>query len=641
MLRRRSTPDGWRAPLVTMSGVFVFWVTGCSTAEYREDADSEVYRIIEEKQSEYFGTSQDFTINRPSETARDRIQALLERHQVETLGQKLNREIEEASPEPEPEDTGPYEGRRGNAGEGAGESGAAGIDPGQEIDRNPIQDPDAVLPEDVVPDDPSELEGEPAIDPAEITLTLRDCLEVAAENSRPFQDQRESVYRTVLSLTLQRWNFSIQNFGFLSSRWNYQGKDSAGNDVQTVSVNPNYTVSRRFEQGASVVFNIGASLLRTITGGGNDSDVSLLGLSMTQPLLRGAGVVASESLTQAERSALYAIRSFERFKKILAVQVTSEYYRVLQARTQVDNEQRNLAQLEISLGRSDALAAAGRLPEFQVDQTRQQVLSARSRLISARVSYLNALDRFKVTLGLPPEAPVDLDRSDLEVLPDPGEEELEIAVPVAVRYALRTRLDLQNTIDQVVDAERKVNVAANDLETELNLVGNMDVTSRSNRLGELRFDEARYSAGLDLDLPFSRLPERNNYRTSLINLQAAQRDEILSRDQISLDIRVLIRSLELARETITIQKNAVDLAERRVQSTKLLLEAGRVTSRDLLESQQALVDSQNSLVRSRVDYLVNQLELLRDLEMLSIEPGGLNILNDLEELESLRDDNDE
>ncbi len=633
--RRRRPLGGPEWVLIGLAGITTFSVMGCSTSSYRADADSEVYRIIEEKQEEGLGQAHIFSIDRPEETARDRIRALLERNRFETLGQKLIREIDEDASPSERAEASDSESVGGEAEQDRlDEKGPwSGRTASQQAETSNREDSDSANP----PQDSEETAEEAAL----LTLSLRDCLEIAAENSRPFQDQRERVYLTVLNLTQQRWNFGIQHLGFLSSRWIYSGKDAKGNDIQQVSVDPNYTLSKRFEQGASIALNLGASLVRTITGGGSDTDVSLLGLSMTQPLMRGSGAVASEPLTQAERDAIYAVRTFERFKKTLAVQISSDFYRVLQSLDQVDNERRNLEQLNLSLARSEALARAGRLPEFEVDQTRQQVLSARDRLIQARVTFQSSLDQFKVTLGLSPDAPVDLDRGELAGLPDPTDEALAVTKESAVRIALRTRLDLQNTRDFVVDAERKVDVAADGLRTELNLVASADVSSRRSKLGELRFDEASYRAGFDLDLPLNRLPERNSYRSALISLRAAARDATLQEDQISLDIRDSIRTLERSRESITIRKNAVDLASRRVESTKLLLEAGRVTSRDLLESQQALVDSENSLIRARVDYYVNQISLLRDLEILSIEPGGLNIQNDLDELESLTDVNPE
>src|SRR5262249_42974127 len=46
--------------------------------------------------------------------------------------------------------------------------------------------------------------------PQELDLDLVGCLRVAAENSRDWQDQRETLFFSALSLTLARWNYSLQ-----------------------------------------------------------------------------------------------------------------------------------------------------------------------------------------------------------------------------------------------------------------------------------------------------------------------------------------------------------------------------------------------------------------------------------------------
>jgi outer membrane protein TolC len=67
----------------------------------------------------------------------------------------------------------------------------------------------------------------------------------------------------------------------------------------------------------------------------------------------------------------------------------------------------------------------------------------------------------------------------------------------------------------------------------------------------------------------------------------------------------------------------VELARRRVRSTNLYLQAGRVEIRDALEAQEALLSAQNALTTALVNYRVAELELQRDLDLLQITPEGL------------------
>jgi outer membrane protein TolC len=116
-----------------------------------------------------------------------------------------------------------------------------------------------------------------------------------------------------------------------------------------------------------------------------------------------------------------------------------------------------------------------------------------------------------------------------------------------------------------------------------------------------------------LKLPLDRLKERNEYRTTLVKFEQQLRALALALDNVRDEIRQDLRTLELTRKEYDIQKNAVDLANSRVEGTTLLLQAGRVQMRDLLEAQSALVTAKNALTAAMVEYHAARWGLLRDL----------------------------
>jgi outer membrane protein TolC len=126
-----------------------------------------------------------------------------------------------------------------------------------------------------------------------------------------------------------------------------------------------------------------------------------------------------------------------------------------------------------------------------------------------------------------------------------------------------------------------------------------------------------------LDLPIERTRERNDYRNSLINMEKATRTVQDIEDQIKLSIRNSLRSLLESRESLKIQAQSVVVAEKRVRSSTLFLEAGRTQIRDLLEAQDALLLAQNSLTAAVVNYRMAELELQRDLDVLKVNEQGL------------------
>src|ERR1019366_3385349 len=73
------------------------------------------------------------------------------------------------------------------------------------------------------------------------------------------------------------------------------------------------------------------------------------------------------------------------------------------------------------------------------------------------------------------------------------------------------------------------------------------------------------------------------------------------------------RTLEQRRQNYDIQKNALELANRRVDSTTLLLEAGRAEVRDLVDAQDAQISAQNAVTAALVDYQLTRLQLMLDI----------------------------
>jgi len=462
--------------------------------------------------------------------------------------------------------------------------------------------------------------------PAIISLTQ--AMAIAVANSRDYQRRKEDVYLAALDLSLARHRWSPRFSALLSGKWKRADKD------ESWAGDADFGVTQLLASGATFTLGLSTEFLHYMTGSPRAKSASALTASLVQPLWRGAGKrIAQESLTQAERDVIYEIRSFARYHRTFAVSIVSSYFRILRQRDAVRNEWSNFERLSLARERAEALAQAGRMPEFQVDQARQDELRAKDRWIRSEQTYKELLDQFKINLGLTTDADVDVDTADLERLTQAGIIHPELEVENAVRQALALRLDLVNADDRVADAERRVEVAADGLGGDIDLVLSSSAeTEDDTKPTRFRFDRGTYSFGLDADLPLDRKAERNTYRKSLISLERARRASELLRDNIKQQVRQAWRSLQEAKESYEIQRNSLALAERRVESTSLLLQAGRASTRDLLESQSALLEAQNALTRVLVDHTIARLELWRDIGTLVVTPD-----NELSEEESLEE----
>jgi outer membrane protein TolC len=605
-------------PIAAVSVALVVLVAGCRSPEaYRTEADSVAHVIIGEAQEAAVGRTETLAIEPPSETLRRRLllDGQLPVSDEASLG---SRDVDRIPQWPDP-------------------SYPSTSDPDPSIARFYSEEPP-------------------------LTIGLLDALQIAARNSREYQAQKESVFEAALRLDLERDEFRTTWTGVLGSLLSTaEGEEGR---VTGLENSADLGLERTFETGASFALDLGIDLVKLLTQDKASSFGALADATLSIPLMRGSGrFVVREPLTQAERNAVYAVYSFERFKRDFAVRVANDYLGVLQQLDQVDNARESYERLVLSTRRARRLADAGELPEIQVDQARQDALSARNRWISAQSSYEGQLDQFKVLLGLPADAAVELERSELEALAERAQPLMDAAMermsqeqeevppadaPVALEPASRegggpyeidearaidlafgNRLDVRTTIGRVFDAQRSVAVAADQLRADLTLLGRA-TAGESRNLGAageadafLDFGEGRYSALLSIDLPFERTAERNAYRSSLLEFEQAVRDVQELEDQVKLEIRDELRSLTESRESVTIQALAVEIARRRLDSTTMFLDAGRAEIRDVLDAESSLLSSQNALSSALVQYRVGELRLQRDMGVLEVTADGL------------------
>ena len=483
-----------------------------------------------------------------------------------------------------------------------------------------------------VPASPNDIKIEAAI-PASGVMNLAQAVALATAQNRTYQRQKEDLYLTALDLTLARHRFARQWFGTVDASYVRNSAD------EQVGYGAETGFSQLLADGAQITTSIAIDWARFLTGDPRTSLGSVLSASVTQPLLRGRGrKIAQENLTQAERNALYQIRSFNRYRKTFVVFIVNAYYRVLQQRDAVTNAENDYNSKVESRKRLEMEAEAGRKPSFEVDQAREGELRARDSFVRERQSYEQQLDEFKILLSLPTSVKIELDQKELKALEAMGVVKPDYDLDAAIETALAYRLDLANSADTVEDLERKVVVAADNLGVELNLIGSAGVNSApKTKIERLQFQNGTYSLGLEADLPLDRKAERNAYREALIALEQRRREFQGDVDAVELDVRQAYRQLREAAERYETQKNSLELSEKRVESTTLLLQAGRVTTRDLLDSQDALLGAQNNVTDVLVDYAIAKLSFFRDVGLLQVRPDGMWEQADVETRSDSRD----
>ena len=491
-----------------------------------------------------------------------------------------------------------------------------------------------------------------------LEIGLLDAVRIAAYNSREYQANKETLYQAALALDLEDNEFRSIFSSLVSADASAfrSGNSRTGSHGEGADLG----LSRKFSNGIRFTGAIAVNLAGMLTGDRATAWGSLADTSVSIPLMRGSGtLVNTESLTQAQRNLLYAVRSFEQKKREFAVSISGSYLSLLLAKRRRQNEDDNYKRVIVSTRRSRRMADASRLSQSDFDQSHQSELSARASWISACQNYESTLDGFKMTLGLPPDArvtPRDADLASLQeyvekfaktelgeydmgekgkplVLEAPDsvdEGAMKLETDRAIAVAFTNRSDFVSYRDRIEDAQRKLLVAEDRLRAEVTLGGSASALEKaSSGLGRTGADHASLNlnkwngnAFLNIDLPLERTAERNAYRNALVSMEQAVRAYQAEEDSLKRAIRQDMRQLSQTREQLKIQFVAVQLAERRVRNQDLLMQAGRADMTVVLDSQAALVSAQNALYAAITSYRGQELELQRDLGLLDVTVDG-------------------
>ena len=472
-------------------------------------------------------------------------------------------------------------------------------------------------------------------------LSLQNALEIAVQQSRTYQNNREQLYLSALSLTLAEHEFTPIFSAGGSAAYEVQTSQTTqlipdpvtGEPVAVLSDSLAETHDIRASGHAGVdwlIRDIGrlsiaftTDFFRFLSGGSGTLTSSAIGATFTRPLLRNAGFkLQVENLTQSQRDLLYEVRDFVRFRKDFSVQIASAYYGVLGNRDAARNAFFNYQASHRAADRFRALAAEGRTTQTDLGRIEQQELSAESAWNTSIQNYRRSLDDFKFQLGIPVVTSIVLEDAELEALTI---RHPNILVEDAIKIGLSARLDYQNAQDRIADSGRKVSIAADLLKPQLDFGARAGFISAQEIKGFAVPNPDRYhwSVGVDnIDLPLDRTAERNNYRSALISEQRSIRSADQQRDQIELQIRDSWRTLEVARRNYEISVIGVKLAERRVQEQELLAELGRAKALDQVDAQNALLSSKDQQTQALVAHTVARLQFWDNMGILYIKDNG-------------------
>jgi outer membrane protein TolC len=248
-------------------------------------------------------------------------------------------------------------------------------------------------------------------------MSLEDILQIALVNSREYQTRKEELYRAALRLSLERFAYELKFTRFGNGTDPVFRHDrNAGRTVNSLSVPTTAGVDKVLSSGGEFLARFANDVVLTFNGpdGFASSIGSELFAELTQRITQRD--IVFEALTQSERDVVYAARDFTRFRRLFFRELAGQYYNLLLTFRSIEIATQDYFSNVRGFNEAQAKYRADQLPRFQVDQFEQDAQRGRSVLLNRCNTLERELDTLKLTMGIPPETPVNLNLSELDLL---------------------------------------------------------------------------------------------------------------------------------------------------------------------------------------------------------------------------------
>ncbi|MFQ5461856.1 MAG: TolC family protein [Phycisphaerae bacterium] len=581
--------------------------SGCFNA-IRRDTDRRVYQAIEQRQRDAIGATTDIQIRYPKDT-RPRTDEM-----YSFTPHSLTAELPEgfrpnaaAGAEPAPAVTSE---------EAPSEAGVADDEGAHQAPVEPPTEEEA--------SQPPMLNDEIFTDAESADLKvfgLRDALHYGMQHGRDLQNAKEDLYLAALDLTLERHLWTPQFASAISADFADFGQvrkfDRAMSAVADASV------SQRLPLGGEITARMIGTLMRDLGRHITSGETGQVIIDANLPLFRGAGKVAYESRYAAERELIYAVRSYERFRRSFVVQVAGDYFTLQGVKASIGNTYQSYLSRHASWEKADFVNRMGRSKKIS-DTTRalSNLRDAESSLVERKEQFASSLDRFKILIGMSVDQSLDVRSQDDD--PDSLAVETLLAdTGDAVAVALMYRLDLLTGADRVEDARRGIVIAKNQILPDLDFNGSVTTVSDSNRKSIFSFntERATWRASLDFQLD-DRMTERNAYRQSLVTQRRAERQYELLVDTVRADVRRALRRIRREDDVRRIQLMNVDENAFRADAARAQFNLGKANNQDVIDADNEELRARDALAAAIASYRNAILQFRLDTGTLRVTDDG-------------------
>lgn len=330
-------------------------------------------------------------------------------------------------------------------------------------------------------------------------------------------------------------------------------------------------------------------------------------LSVTQPLLQGAGREVTESQVELARQSVELSRVERRETAESRVEAVAVAWLELgYAAESLAIQQQALALAEEQLAATDARIEVGQLAPADRPVVAQAVAQRRRAILLAEQNLADQRDVVAAALAVPTIEPGPLDPPPPLAM---SREEARSAAESASASLARSRIE-----EQQLETRLAVQDDAGLPRLDLTLIAAQSGIDDSfgGSLGNLPENDTHYYGAV---LDFSWAPANNVAEGEVARLRATLEASRVAREATEIELHrqvdSAVRAVRLAEGQIELDRQSAELAAEALDAEKKKFDSGRATNLDVLQVQQDLATARLQVARTQTDRAIARTRLLR------------------------------
>ncbi|MBY0337968.1 MAG: TolC family protein, partial [Acetobacteraceae bacterium] len=495
---------------------------------------------------------------------------------------------------------------------------------------------------------PAQNQSLAAMPDGSVPVTLSEAVFLALRNNRQIRSQYIQRVQDRFSLRVAQYALepqaSVQGGAF---NWNYTRNLGVGPSVfvpldprnpgvgfiqrpggsvsQSITLSATPQASITLPTGAQFTFAWGMYQTLDRTGRGTNSWNSVPTVSVTQPLLRGAGE-NSPAVVQLRQARLQELQSQINLRGTVAQQVTATiaaYRTLLQAQEQLRISTESLRRARDLVEVTRALVAAGRQAQVEIIQAETRVAQQELSLLSARNALSAARLALLTLLALDPGSPI-------WAVERPSAETVTVDLNRALSVAQNTRPSLLVAQLGIETARLGVEQARNGRLWDVGVTASAGIPLNERDpergFGTLPRQRPAYGIGLTFGIPLTDVDRQAAEVSATVALRRAEIAIQEERARLRESVENAVRTIETQRRSAELARRARELAAQQLEAELVRLQAGRSSNFQVVQFQETLQQAEVAELQAVIAY-VNALTSL-DLELGTTLETWRIVLND-------------